>query len=233
MRWAWIFGISLAAFSAQLRSVGADAEDLPKSQILSCGSQCANFTPAKPIKHDLLAFPQNETRGFYATNSEGYVRLLYTVGVDGKTHDIPKIYEVGKSAFPERAVETVKNWTFDPALLNGKPVTQTLLFQESFSLLNFSPTRPEILDAYKNATTLFDSGKENEASAILQQALTEVRLSLLERSELGTRNRRLEPGPPKSRTDADQHEGRPRSSGAAGQLALFRGILSGRIQAGA
>jgi hypothetical protein len=187
MRANWIFGISLTAVLLQALAVRAEEADkapLPKSQSLGCGSQCATFTQAQPLKHEMPEFPRREYMGFYNTNSEGYVWLRYTIGVDGKTHDISKIYELGKPEFAQRVIETITNWTFQPALANGKPVTQSKMFSDYFQLGNPSPTRPIILDAYKKANDLFDAGKIDEASAVLQEALAQLRLSMQERSML-------------------------------------------------
>lgn len=187
MRADWIFAIALMAVLLQvptIRAEEADQAQLPKSQFLGCGSQCGAFTPAQPLKHEMPEFPRREYIGFYNTNSEGYVWLRYTVGVDGKTHDISKIYELGKPEFAQRVIETITNWTFQPAVANGKPITQSRTFSNYFQLGNPSPIRPVILETYKKANDLFDGGKMDEASAVLQEALAQLRLSTLERSML-------------------------------------------------
>jgi hypothetical protein len=194
MRLGWVFGISLLATLLHVQAFGADEvgeTSLPKSQLLSCGSQCAKFSPAKPLKHDIPEFPLSEVSGFYNTNSEGYVWLRYIVGANGKTHDIAKIYELGNPAFSQRSIDIIKNWTFEPALMNGKPAVQSKLFSQNFTIQNPAPVRPAILDAYNRAETLFDGGKLDEADAVLQGALAGLRLSLLERRCLPCRWRRL------------------------------------------
>lgn len=188
MRSGWVFGISVSGallVTQALQAQQVNDAPLPTPQLLlSCGSQCVSFTHAKPLKHDIPEFPRSEVSGFYNTNSEGYVWLRYTVGVDGKTYDVSKVYGLGNQEFSQRVIEAVRNWTFEPALMNGKPTVQSRSFQQIFSISNPSPVRPAILSAYKEAGALFDSGKLDEASAILQDALTGLRLSLLERAML-------------------------------------------------
>lgn len=187
MRRGWICCISLFAMVAQAHVALADEineDPLPKSEVLSCGMQCVNFTPAKPLKHEILEFPRSEIGAFKVTNSEGFVWFLYTVGVDGRTHDISQIYGLGNPEFSRRTIETVKNWTFEPAMSNGKPVPQSKTFTADFSVPIPEPIRPAILDDYKKANALFDGGKTDEALAVLREDLALSRLSLLERSML-------------------------------------------------
>jgi hypothetical protein len=118
----------LVFLSALLPLTLADADDagLPSVQFLSCQGQCANFVPAKPLDIESPKFPSNQaswTRVF----SEGAVKLLYTVGPDGKVrHDVLVLYLIGPRDFADKAIEKIRTWTFEPATSNGKPVAQSL-----------------------------------------------------------------------------------------------------------
>jgi TonB family protein len=194
MRWGWIFCITLSATLGQPRAVIADEvneDPLPKSQVLTCGALCVDFTPAKPLKHQILEFPRGETFDFDNTTSEGFVWLRYTIGVDGNTHDISQIYGLGNPEFSRRAIATVKNWTFEPAQVDGKPVPQSKNFAENFSFAIPQPMRQPIIDAYKNATTLFENGKTDEAAQTLEWELAKPRISLIERSILALPRARI------------------------------------------
>jgi TonB family protein len=60
----------------------------------------------------------------------GQVTVEFTVGKDGKAHN-PKLLS-GQAAFRDAAFEAVRQWTFKPAKLDGKPVEQTTQVKMDF-----------------------------------------------------------------------------------------------------
>ncbi len=101
---------------------------LPRLQ-QPCGTECADFVPAKPILN-----PQAEYRSDLLGNQinfapEGFVLLRYTVGTDGKTHDITPIMTLGIPKITAMAIEAIKDWTFTPATRGEKPVPQMLYYR--------------------------------------------------------------------------------------------------------
>ena len=60
----------------------------------------------------------------------GQVIVEFTVGKDGKAHN-PKLLS-GQAAFRDAAFDAVRQWTFRPAKLDGKPVEQTTQVKMDF-----------------------------------------------------------------------------------------------------
>lgn len=60
----------------------------------------------------------------------GQVMVEFTVGKDGKAHN-PKLLS-GQAAFRDAAFEAVRQWTFRPAKLDGKPIDQTTQVKMDF-----------------------------------------------------------------------------------------------------
>lgn len=60
----------------------------------------------------------------------GQVTVEFTVGKDGKAHN-PRLL-AGQPAFRDAAFEAVRQWTFRPAKLDGKPVEQTTQVKMDF-----------------------------------------------------------------------------------------------------
>jgi tetratricopeptide (TPR) repeat protein len=175
--------IALVPF-AFMRAVKADElDESPIPQILNCSGACINYVPAMTLYHNNPGFPRGQT-GFTGVHSEGFVWLYFTVGVDGKTHDISKIYELGNPEFPRQTIEMVGNWTFQPASLNGKPVTEIRFLRQIFDAVTPGPPRQEILGAYQDASNLFSSGNAERARDSVESALQLPQLTFFERSML-------------------------------------------------
>lgn len=136
--WACIFAAIIAA--APARGDFISEAPLPKVQFLSCGSQCSDFVPARPLKHEL---PRHMEGPIVPSTrySEGMVWLQYTVGIDGRVRDIVPIYSIGEKAFVDTATATVAAWTFIPATRNGKPVEQIQYLTEVIPITGYGASR--------------------------------------------------------------------------------------------
>lgn len=64
---------------------------------------------------------------------QGTCLLSVVVGPDGKTHDIKVSRFLGED-LDERAIEAVRNWKFEPALKDGKPVAVAIDVEVRFVL---------------------------------------------------------------------------------------------------
>jgi TonB family protein len=64
---------------------------------------------------------------------QGVVVLSLTVGVDGSTHDIKVERGLGYG-LDEKAVETVSQWKFKPALKDGEPIERRINVEVNFHL---------------------------------------------------------------------------------------------------
>jgi TonB family protein len=69
-------------------------------------------------------------KGFHGT-----VRLVVTIGADGKAQDI-RVVESGGKELDKAAIEAVKHWKFKPATdINGKPVTTPVTLDVFFAMM--------------------------------------------------------------------------------------------------
>lgn len=64
---------------------------------------------------------------------QGTVLLWVVVGSDGRPHDIRVIRSVGMG-LDQKAIEAVKQWEFEPAILDGHPVAVQVNIEVSFHL---------------------------------------------------------------------------------------------------
>jgi len=65
---------------------------------------------------------------------QGTVLLQIIVGVDGKAHDIKVAHSLGMG-LDEKAVETVRQWRFEPGTKDGKPVPVQVGVEVNFRLM--------------------------------------------------------------------------------------------------
>jgi tetratricopeptide (TPR) repeat protein len=173
--------VTLAVASgAKADEVTEDA--LPHLQLLTCGSVCMNFTPAKKVKHDFPKYPHGELGR--KSVGEGFVWLRYTIGTDGKTHDIAPVYVLGDKAFAQRTIDAVTDWTFEPATVNLRSVPESTFLVMHFNGASIELPHPEVTDASNAAQTLIDGGKDEEARTTLEHALNTSQLNFADRSTL-------------------------------------------------
>jgi len=162
------------------------ADDLPDYPLPRlqppCVAECADFKPAEPI---LRAEPEyrSDLLGNTATYApEGFALLRYTVGTDGRTHDIIPIFRIGHHRIAEQAMETIKTWTFTPATRNGKPVAQMLTYRiylrpdlskigTTYSLSPFNPFYQPPPVNLVEVDRLMAEGKRDEARALLKEGM--------------------------------------------------------------
>ena len=63
----------------------------------------------------------------------GTVVLWLVVGSDGKPRDIQVLRTLGLG-LDEKAIEAVRNWRFEPAMKDGKPVAAQINVEVNFHL---------------------------------------------------------------------------------------------------
>src|SRR5262249_40057076 len=64
---------------------------------------------------------------------EGTVKLLATVGPDGRTRDI-RVSDSLEPSLDENAIQAIKKWTFDPCTKDGKPVACRMKVEVEYRL---------------------------------------------------------------------------------------------------
>jgi TonB family protein len=75
-------------------------------------------------------------------NYEGFCVLSVIVGSDGHPHDIKVVQELGHG-LDEKAVEAVREWKFEPAMKDGKPVAVQTYVQVQFKLQELFDSAPQ------------------------------------------------------------------------------------------
>ncbi len=182
---AFFVSLLLVLFPPSVQAASADdaSEDtLPHLQLLACGTVCLDFIPAKAIKHVPVKYPSGQVGR--SGIGEGFVWLRYTIGTDGKTHDISRIYSLGDDSFVQYSIDALGDRTFEPAIINGKPFPETLTARFRFSDGAIEAASEQVMNSSKMAQALIDSGKDKEAQKLLDNALDSSRLSFADRSTL-------------------------------------------------
>ncbi len=83
----------------------------------------------KPIKRVSPVYPPE----LKAKRVEGEVRLVFIVQEDGSVEDV-RVSRMTSPAFVEAAIEAVKQWKFEPGMIDGRPVKTRVHLPLSFSL---------------------------------------------------------------------------------------------------
>lgn len=170
--------LSLPAYADDLAN-----DELPAVKLMSCQGQCANFVPAKPISVEPPLFPRDQI-GWARIYSEAKLRLLYTIGPDGKVRDdILVLSLIGPREFAEATIEKVRKWTFEPATADGKPVAQSRTFGMEYIR---DPRQDglvprgrvlEVTQGWNGYNKAMEQGKPDEARASLETVLNNVGLN--------------------------------------------------------
>jgi TonB family protein len=180
MRLAWALSIILVSICGSR----ADDEALPTVHTLPCAATCANSTGPVPDFHPRPTFPEDNLN-WYGDYVEGYVLLHYTITAEGKVSDIAVLELVGPKNFVTSAEDTVKDWTYKPATLNGKPVATCRTLQVSFQVRGTaSEARDEIARAYSRAVRDIKDSKLDDAKITLDEAQSTPKLNFYERGML-------------------------------------------------
>jgi len=156
----------------------AIADDSSKHRIL-----------AKPIERSPPRYPEHELR----RNQQGWVVLNYVITDDGRVVE-PVIEESsGSPAFERAAMQTVEDWRYEPALLNGEPVQQCKTkVRIAFAIRGSQDkvSRP-FYNRYRKMEKTLIEGDIEKASAELESAFRSEGLTLAEMSWLWALSARI------------------------------------------
>jgi TonB family protein len=95
---------------------------------------CSAFRPktgkvaARPIYDPAPEFTKRARKA----KVQGIVTLALTIGTDGRAHDIKVLKQLGYG-LDEKAVDAVRSWKWEPALVEGTPVESKANVEVSFS----------------------------------------------------------------------------------------------------
>jgi hypothetical protein len=166
------------------------AQDAPPDNgvvMLPCDGKCATVS-RNPIHKSggLGAIPQQGTPGAARyTNTkdgEGVLELQFTILPDGHVaDDISVLRQLGPPEFVDSAKRSIQGWTYEPAMVDGKPVAVSHRLRVIFNLGEDRSIRKSLADDYGAAAGLLKAGKLEEARAKLKETLSQPRLNFYER----------------------------------------------------
>ncbi len=136
---------------------------------------------ARPIKRIEPRYPRiAQTRG-----QEGWVLVSFVVQPDGSVSDPVVDDSNGISSFETEALRTVKKWTYEPAMQDGKAVqqcqTKTYL---TFEMEGSHGARRSFIKFHREAGDLINSGSIDAATELIDEKEATGQLNLYENARL-------------------------------------------------
>jgi TonB family protein len=148
------------------------------------------FVKAKPSKRDKPEYPYQDLKN----RNQAWVDVAFCIDEAGTTQNIKVIDSVGNERFENAAIETVRQWTYEPALAGGKPAWQSRNHAViSFALKDSNDgVRRTFLKQFRKLEKLHDQEKLQEADELFWQVHSRDDLSLYELSKLWQQRARYE-----------------------------------------
>ncbi|MFM9862614.1 MAG: energy transducer TonB [Micropepsaceae bacterium] len=149
-------------------------------QLCDGGGVVRGFVPAKAKSKPPPVFPDSDA----SSDSEGWVKIGFTIDSEGSTRNVVVLDRVGSSRMISAAISAVKNWDYTPATLNGQPADQFNNTAEILYELQTGQSRAvhdNVIKMYETGRDLVNKGKYAEGIAILQSA-KEERLNMFEQA---------------------------------------------------
>lgn len=137
---------------------------------------------AKPVRRTPPRYPGSELR----YGRQGWVQLSYVITTDGKVVDPIVLDSSGSSAFERAALQTVEDWSYEPAIWNGEAVQQC----ETKVMISFAlegeqnRVSREFHRAYKKVDQSLNEGDLETAEQLLAESFESFNMSLAELSWL-------------------------------------------------
>lgn len=75
--------------------------------------------PARPLRQVQPGYPPDAAR----RRQEGWVELSFTIAADGRVTDVQVVRAQPARVFDRAAISAMQQWTFEPALRDGQPVS--------------------------------------------------------------------------------------------------------------
>lgn len=119
-------------------STPASPPEKTPSRTASAGATANTGAPAgsgetravRPLKMEPPSYP----RDALLRRDEGYVIVEFTINGQGGTEDISVVEAEPRGSFDSEARRAVGRWTFEPALRDGRPVSQRIRHTLEFKL---------------------------------------------------------------------------------------------------
>lgn len=140
------------------------------------GGVVRGFVPAKAKSKPPPVFPDADV----SNDSEGWVRIGFTIDSEGSTRNVVVLDRVGSERMISAAISAVKNWEYRPATLNGQPADQFGNAAEIlYELGQNKPVHAKVIELYERGRDLVNKGQIAEGIAVLESA-KEERMNLFE-----------------------------------------------------
>lgn len=182
MRFRSVHGLAVTLASVLWCSpLAAQAmDDLPTVKTLNCGKDCQRATDPKALDGHQANFPGLKPSDY---PTEGLVVLQATVTKDGVLKDQRVTGLIGIQVFADKALESSKDWHYQPATRNGVPVDRAnwQILVTFFYRPAVTGARDEIYRDFREINELSGQGKYADAIARLLPILSMPHLNLYER----------------------------------------------------
>lgn len=167
----------VAVLSLTLSAMPVAAAELCVAKIAPPG-----FTAAVAAERAPPVFPQTDADD----ESEGWVRLGFTITAAGETKDVAVLDQVGSRSMIKAARQAVTRWTYKPATQDGQAVEQygnaaEILYRAGH--VGNTLVHDNVVVKYDEGRALVAAGKYAEGVAVLEQAFT-LPLTLYEQAKL-------------------------------------------------
>ena len=166
----WLASVPVAQIDAEQDAIDAVVES---SRIL---------ISAKQIERTAPKYPQFELR----KGNQAWVRIAYCIDESGLTQNVSVLDSVGSVSFDKAAIETVKRWKFEPALIDGEPSWQSrnqTLISFAIEEENTGATR-RFASQFRKIGKLLDQNDLEAADKLFWHVYESYNLSLYELSKL-------------------------------------------------
>ena len=180
-----ILGLALGTPAAAEESI-AEAE----AAAASVTETARLYVPAKPVERAAPRYPRN------ALNSgrEAWIYVGYCIDESGHPQNISVLDASGDARFERAAIETIKEWRFEPARVDGKPSWQS----RNQQYITFAIEAEErgatrrFIAQYKKLHKLIEEDRLEEADKVFNGLLASDKLNLYELGRLWEQRVRYE-----------------------------------------
>jgi TonB family protein len=150
-------------------------------------------THARPIIRKRPRFPRPEADA----GIEGWVEVSYVVKPDGSVGETLIENSSGRKAFERATIKSIKDWRYEPATMNGKPIEQCHTRVRIMFTLEEGPgwnrgAKKSFKNHYKRARKLLEDGKLDEAHTKIDEIATRFTTNHYERARLSILRSMLE-----------------------------------------
>lgn len=177
-----------ALLSLALSPLSARAQTEVQPALSAAANPCADrtfppgFTPAAVKSRAAPVFPEVDA----ADESEGWVRLGFTIDAEGETKDIVVLDHVGSRSMLKAARLAVARWTYKPATENGQAVEQygsaaEILYRAQN--VGNAAVHDAVVARFDEGRALVAAGKYAEGIAVLEQSFA-LPLTLYEQAKV-------------------------------------------------